>query len=78
MTLNEFVLTCSKRGYSTKKEAEKWCKDHPKDEYTEDDCITVYRYYDQPYLGSGKCTMSGRYGFCKTTKHFLSDHDGNR
>ena len=78
MELNDFIKVCSKRGYCSKKQAESWCKAHPKDKYTEDDCIAVYRHFDEPYSCNGKRTMCGPYGFCTTTKHYLRDSDGNR
>ena len=78
MTTLEFINSCTKLGYCSKQNAEYWCKLHPKDDYTEDDCIKVYRSFDKPYGCNLMNTMSGPYGHCKTTKRYLKDNDGNR
>lgn len=46
----EFAKQCLKRGYASrggKNIVLRWCKDHPKEYYTEDDMIAVYRYFDE-------------------------------
>ena len=39
----EFIKGCAARGYSTKKQAEAYCKIHKKTDYTENDMQDVYR-----------------------------------
>lgn len=50
-TKDEFAKECVKRGYVWASEGGKsavlgWCKKNPKDFYTEEDLLTVYRYFD--------------------------------
>lgn len=52
-TKEEFAKECSARGYmwGGKQAVLRWCKDHPKEYYTEDDMIAVYRYSEANKMG---------------------------
>lgn len=69
-TAKEFAEECSKRGYVSwrdggKKGALKWCKEHPKDFYTESDMLDVYRYFNKRRIGDTAPTQSYEYGWTK-------------
>lgn len=48
-----FVKECVARGYvrGNKQFVRGWCKIHPKEFYTEDDMIAVYRYFEACKIG---------------------------
>lgn len=46
MTTPEFINCCAASGYCNKKQAAAWCKKNPSDDYTYDDMIAVYRYFN--------------------------------
>lgn len=50
----EFIKECVRRGYTTwaRHDAESWCKQHPKEFYTESDMIDVYRYSNAHKIGT--------------------------
>ena len=65
-----FIKSASKLGYSTKKQAEKYCTLFPKEEYTDDDYISLHRWVQN----SEECRIRGMrsiYG-CNglSTKHY--------
>lgn len=73
MTLDEFKKIAASSGYGCAKTIDKWMKQNPKDEYTEDDFIALYRYHED-YMerfnrrytsGIWRDTVQGR-----TTKHY--------
>lgn len=58
MTRDEFVKECVSRGYTGdgykfggRNQVLSWCKRNPKDHYTEEDLIAVYRYFNSMHLG---------------------------
>ena len=53
MNVKEFIEQCSKSGYSSKKECKAWCEEHPKNTYTEDDFLEVYRVSRSSRIGRG-------------------------
>ena len=61
----EFIEQCIKRGYVSyrdggKAAVERWCKDHSKEFYTEEDMVLVYRYFYTRKLGdleTSSCKM---------------------
>ena len=55
-TKEEFAELCSKRGYVSfrdggKRGVLKWCKAHPKEFYTEEDMLEVFRYFEKRKIG---------------------------
>lgn len=44
MTKEEFILQSASLGYSNKKQCKKWCENHPKDNYTEEDFEELFRW----------------------------------
>lgn len=54
MTREEFVRLCSTSGYAAKTTAEKWCKEHPQVEYSEEDFVSVYYEDVGPQRGHHK------------------------
>ena len=46
MTKEEFILQSASLGYSNKKQGEKWCENHPKDNYTEEDFEELLRWVE--------------------------------
>ena len=44
MTKKEFISQSARLGYSNKKQGEKWCENHPKDNYTEKDFEELFRW----------------------------------
>ena len=46
MTKEEFILHSARLGYSNKKQGEKWCENHPKDNYTEEDFEDLFRWVE--------------------------------
>ena len=48
MTLNEFLRQCIELGYANKKDRKRWCEENPKDLYSEDDFMDVFRYLNTP------------------------------
>jgi hypothetical protein len=56
MTKDEFVKDCIRRGYIGRGDGGRssilgWCKQHPKDCYTEDDLLAIYRYFNSMKIG---------------------------
>ena len=47
MTQKEFIDELKQRGYAKKKHAQAYCKQHPKQDYSESDLIDAYRYADR-------------------------------
>lgn len=47
MTTKEFIIACSSGGYSTKKQAEEYCKTHPKDDWDVKDFELVYKWVNR-------------------------------
>lgn len=81
-TVDEFTKQCVASGYVStggQKSVREWCKEHPKEYYTDEDFIEVYRsmnWRGYPVSRWGwSCTANGR-----TTKRFLKDggSEGNR
>lgn len=67
-TKEAFAKECVKRGYVSfrdggKQGALKWCKEHPKDFYTESDMLAVYRYFDAKKFGDGPETQPYDYAW---------------
>ena len=54
MKTEVFVKLCSDCGYSTKKEASKWCEANPKEDYSEDDFQRVYDSTNSVKIGGHK------------------------
>lgn len=54
----EFKETALKRGYARIGHIQLWMKQNPKDEYTEDDLIEVYRFADREPLRREPIKMS--------------------
>lgn len=55
-TKDEFVKQCVSRGYVGKDHGGRsgalgWCKRHPKEYYTEEDLLTLYRYFNSLKIG---------------------------
>lgn len=51
---DEFAKQCLIRGFAprgSKSTVLQWCKKNPKEYYTEDDMIAVYRYFDERNIG---------------------------
>lgn len=81
-SVDEFVKQAIQRGYAARSEKSQviqWCKKHPKETYTDDDLIELYRYLEIPKIGAnnpnGKrhSTWDGH----RTTKRYYDDN-GNR
>lgn len=56
MTRDEFAKECVSRGYigrgwGGKSSVLNWCKQHPKEYYTEEDLLAVYRFFNSMHLG---------------------------
>lgn len=74
MNKDEFIKSASKLGYANKKQTEKWCKKNAKDAYSESDYEDLFRFAQQPPIGSDYAANKYRYGFgCKTTKRLKVD-----
>ena len=50
MNKAEFIKSASRSGYCTQQQAGEYCRNHPKDEYTEDDYVDVCRYSNKQYF----------------------------
>lgn len=75
MTSEEFMSACFDSGYVSrrdKKHLEKWIENHPKNTYSEDDFIAVYRYFTTPKYGED--VPGGKWHYTwdghKTTKRY--------
>lgn len=70
MIKDEFIKTAARSGYCTKKEAEMYCGKNPKDVYTDDDYIEVYRFVrDRNHISRGQPL----YGGGTTSKRYVLD-----
>lgn len=80
MTSEEFIQACFDGGYVSRKDRKRlkeWLERHPKESYTEDDFIDVYRYFQMPrpgdYVSNSKWTY--HYDGHKTTKHYYGEDE---
>lgn len=44
MTREEFIKKCVLRGYGYAHQLRQWCREYPRDAYTEEDMITAYTW----------------------------------
>lgn len=54
MKTDDFIKLCINCGYAKKSIVLNWCEENPKDNYTYDDLIFVYRYAESPKKGGRK------------------------
>lgn len=59
MQAEEFINIACNSGYATKKNAKKYTEKHPKDSYSDQDFIDVYRFNEEKKeIDHTHCTMS--------------------
>ena len=59
MQAEEFINIVYNSGYATKKNAKKYTEKHPKDSYSDQDFIDVYRFNEEKKeIDHTHCTMS--------------------
>ena len=67
MTADKFVIYASQCGYANRSMAKAWCDENPKDDYTDEDLIEVYRYAQRPRRGGYTSGMRPMPGGGRTT-----------
>ena len=75
MSKKEFIKNASNLGYCTKKQASEYCTRHVKDEYTEDDYISVCRHSNDQYYRERDYSLYP-FGSGRSTKRYYR-HGGN-
>jgi hypothetical protein len=77
-TVDELTRQCIRRGYVARYDRHKvtaWCEDHPKDFYTEEDLVELYRYLESPKKGDYMQNSKWNYTWDghKSTKRYDDD-----
>ena len=82
MTREEFAVAAAMSGYGSKESAEKYTEDNPREDYTDQDFITLYESNHSRWEGvratKGLYPVAGMNGKTTAFRNGIAGNSGNR